>query len=62
MGKRLTQEEFIARAIAKHGKGRFDYSMVHYTYCRTPVIIKCNVCGTTWKNSIDNSGSNDDLQ
>lgn len=49
MGKRLTQEEFIARAIAKHGKGRFDYSMVHYTYCRTPVIIKCNVCGTVFE-------------
>ena len=26
------------------------------------VVNKCNVCGTTWKNNYDNSGSNDDLQ
>jgi rubredoxin len=29
---------------------------------KTIVVNKCNVCGTTWKNSIDNSGSNDDMQ
>ena len=29
---------------------------------KTIVVNKCNVCGTTWKNNYDNSGSNDDLQ
>lgn len=51
MAKRFTQEEFIARAIAKHGKGRFDYSMVHYVNSGTKVVLKCNKCGHVFEQS-----------
>lgn len=43
--KKLTKEEFIKRAIAKHGEGRYDYSGVVYKNSSTEVEIKCNVCG-----------------
>ena len=49
MGKRTSQEEFIAKANKKHGVGHFDYSMVEYTHCLTPVTIKCNICGTVFQ-------------
>lgn len=44
MAKKYTQEEFIARAIAKHGEGRYDYSMVKYVKIAMPhfVIIARN--------------------
>lgn len=43
--KKFTAEEFIARAEARHDKGRYDYSKVAYVNSVTNVIIKCNVCG-----------------
>lgn len=48
MGDRMTQEEFIEKARKVHGD-KFDYSMVHYTHCRMPITIKCNVCGTIFE-------------
>jgi len=45
MPKKFTQEEFIAHAIAKHGEGRYDYSMVKYVNSATKVTLKCNKCG-----------------
>ena len=42
--KRLTQEEFIARAIAIHGD-KYDYSKSLYVNSRTDVLIRCNRCG-----------------
>lgn len=45
MARKLTQEEFIARAIAKHGKERYDYSMSKYVNSATKVTLKCNRCG-----------------
>lgn len=45
MPRKLTQEEFVARAIAKHGEGRYDYSMVKYVNSETKVTLKCNKCG-----------------
>ena len=47
--RRLTQEEFIRRAIAVHGEGRYDYSQVVYHKIDEKVIIKCNVCGRVFK-------------
>lgn len=40
MPKRLTTEEFIAKARAIHGD-KYDYSKVEYVNIRTPVIITC---------------------
>jgi hypothetical protein len=45
MARKLTQEEFIARAKEKHGEGRYDYSMVKYVNSSTKVTLKCNKCG-----------------
>lgn len=49
MPKKLTQAEWIAKAEAKHGKGRFDYSQVRYVNIDTKVIITCNVCNATFE-------------
>lgn len=38
---KTTNEEFIARSIAKYGKNRFDYSQTLYTTNRTPIEITC---------------------
>jgi len=40
MGKSLTQEEFIEKAIEKHGN-KYDYSQVNYINTRTKVKIFC---------------------
>lgn len=45
MPKRLTKEQFIERAIAKHGEGHYDYSLVEYVNNSTEVFIKCTKCG-----------------
>ena len=41
-----------------------DFTRTRRRISPTKIIVvnKCNVCGTTWKNNYDNSGSNDDLQ
>ena len=43
MPKKLTTEEFIAKAIAIHGN-KYDYSNVIYINSKTKVKIKCTIC------------------
>lgn len=45
---KITTETFIAKARAVHGD-TYDYSMVNYVYCKTPVTIKCKVCGNVFQ-------------
>jgi hypothetical protein len=40
----FTQDEFIERAIAKHGD-KYDYSLVKYVSSQTKILIICNFCG-----------------
>lgn len=40
MGKRLTTEEFIIKAIARHGD-KYDYSLTSYVGAKTKIIIIC---------------------
>ena len=40
MTKKLTTEEFVNRAIAKHGE-KYDYSRVEYKGSRVPITIVC---------------------
>lgn len=42
--KRLTTEEFIKKARAKHGD-RYDYSLVEYQTTETPIKIICKIHG-----------------
>lgn len=44
MRKRLTQEEFLRRAIKTHGD-KYDYSKLNYVNSRTNVIITCSKHG-----------------
>jgi len=46
---RLTKEEFIKKAVKKHGKGKYDYSLVNYINCETKVEIRCLRCGKIFK-------------
>ena len=41
MPKKLTQEEFIAKAVAVHGVGRYDYSRAVYENAKTKVEVIC---------------------
>ena len=43
-GIKLTKEEFIQKAIARHGD-KYDYSKVDYKGCRTKVTIICPIHG-----------------
>ena len=52
--KRLTQAEFLERCYAKHGVDRFDYSNAEYHDSHLEVDIKCNDCGTNFKQSPTN--------
>lgn len=45
MGKSLTQDEFIAKAISVHGN-KYDYSKVVYVKNTTPIEIICPVHGS----------------
>lgn len=44
MPRRLTTEEFIEKAIARHGD-RFDYSLVEYEHSETEVTVICCASG-----------------
>ena len=44
MVRRLTRDEFIEKAIAKHGEGEFLYDKVEYDMSKKPVMITCSVC------------------
>ena len=46
--RRLTQEEFINRAIAIHGD-KYDYSKVEYVNSETDVCITCHKHGDFWQ-------------
>jgi hypothetical protein len=52
MGKKLTTEDFIARAVEIHGK-KFDYSESIYVESRHALIIICNTCGEKFKQTPD---------
>jgi hypothetical protein len=41
MSNQLTIADFLQRAQAKHGKGRYDYSQVDYVNVSTKVVIVC---------------------
>ena len=45
---RMTKEEFIKRAIRKHGN-KYDYSKVEYINSRTKVCIICPIHGEFWQ-------------
>lgn len=44
----MTKEEFIKKAIEKHGDV-YDYSLVEYKNNKTPVTLICKKCGTVFK-------------
>src|SRR5271166_2153666 len=44
MTKIMTQEEFLAKAMLKHG--RYDYSQVEYTNCYDNITIICTLHGS----------------
>ena len=44
MPAKLTQEQFIEKAIKKHN-GLYDYSLVKYIYAQTKVKIVCPTHG-----------------
>ena len=46
--KRLTTEEFVAKAKSIHGD-KFDYSEVVYKNDSTPIMLTCNFCGNRWE-------------
>lgn len=48
MSKRLTKEEFIAKAQNVHGE-RYDYSKVEYMGNKIPVCIVCHTHGEFWQ-------------
>lgn len=50
MRKKLTKEEFIERAVAIHGNA-FDYSLVELNGVHSQIVIKCNSCQNTFKQS-----------
>lgn len=41
MPNKLTQQEFVAKSVAMHGAGRYDYSLVSYSTSQTKVEIVC---------------------
>ena len=49
MGKRLTQEEFLARAKAAHEKDGYDYSETVYVNRRTKICYRCPKHGLQWQ-------------
>lgn len=62
MSRTLTTEEFLQRAIKRHGKDRYDYTETVYVNSKTKVKIKCLICNHVfWKlpdkhTSIDKEG------
>jgi hypothetical protein len=48
MSKRLTKEEFVEKAIKKHGDW-YDYSKVVYVDTKTKVLIICPIHGEFWQ-------------
>lgn len=49
----MTKEEFIEKAVKKHGD-KYDYSLVEYVNNKTPIIVICKTCGTKFTPRPDN--------
>ena len=49
----LTTEEFIEKAIQKHGHGKFDYSKSVYKGTKEPICIICSKHGEFWQKPND---------
>tara|TARA_B110000285_G_scaffold102017_1_gene116069 strand:+ start:2582 stop:3859 length:1278 start_codon:yes stop_codon:yes gene_type:complete len=47
--QRMTKEEFIKRAIEKHGDEHYGYYLVNYINCDTNVEIFCNICNKSFQ-------------
>lgn len=47
--RRMTLEQFVAKAIAMHGPDAFDYSKTEYTTNSSKVTIRCKACDTTFR-------------
>lgn len=45
MPKKMTKEEFIAKAEARYGKGKYNYDEVDYQGNKIKIKIHCNICG-----------------
>jgi len=45
MPKKLTQAEFLAKAVAVHGVGRYDYSQTVYLGVKNKIAIRCRAHG-----------------
>jgi hypothetical protein len=50
---KITEERFLKRAVEKFGN-RFDYSLDSYVNSQTEIRIKCNSCGTIFKQTPNN--------
>ena len=54
MPKKMTKEEFIAKAEARYGKGKYSFDEVDYQGSKIKVKIHCNICGEDfWKRPND---------
>jgi hypothetical protein len=49
--KKLTQEEFLAKAVAVHGVGRYDYSQAVYISKEAKVTVVCKLHGPFEQNT-----------
>jgi len=49
---RNSTEEFIIKAVAKHGV-KYNYSEVEYFNAKTKIVISCNTCGSTFSQAAD---------
>ena len=52
---RLLQDDFVTRANKVHNN-KYDYSMVDYQTCKTPVKIICPVHGPFYQNPVNHTG------
>lgn len=54
MPKKMTKEEFIAKAEDRYGKGKYSFDEVDYQGNKIKVKIHCNICGEDfWKRPND---------
>lgn len=51
--KRLSTEEFIKRAIAIHGKDKYDYSNIKYVDSSTKICFTCKLHGNFYQKPIN---------
>lgn len=47
--RKLTRDEWIVKAIERHGDGKYDYSLVEYVDSHTKVKIRCIQCGDVFE-------------